>query len=47
VAPLFALLVVMRKDGKAYARLRSAVAGGVALVAVFWVIVRVREAFAG
>jgi hydrogenase/urease accessory protein HupE len=47
VAPLFALLLAMRKDGKAYARLRGAVAGGVALVAVFWIVLRVREAWVG
>ena len=47
VAPLFALLLVMRKDAKAYARLRGAVAGGVALVAVFWIVLRVREALVG
>ena len=47
VAPLFALLLVLRKDDKAYGRLRSAVAGGVALVAVLWIVLRVREAFGG
>jgi hydrogenase/urease accessory protein HupE len=47
VAPLFALLLMMRKDGKAYARLRDAVAGGVALVAVLWIVLRLREALVG
>jgi hydrogenase/urease accessory protein HupE len=47
VAPLFALLLVIRRDGKAYARLRGAVAGGVALVAVCWIVLRVREALVG
>jgi len=47
VAPLFAFLLLMDREGKAYARLRGAVAGGVALVAVFWIVVRVREAWGG
>jgi hydrogenase/urease accessory protein HupE len=47
VTPLFALLLAVRRDGKAYARLRGAVAGGVALVAVLWIVLRVREALIG
>jgi hydrogenase/urease accessory protein HupE len=47
VGPLFALLLVMRRHGKQYARLRGAVAGGVALVAVCWIVLRVREALIG
>jgi hypothetical protein len=47
VAPLFALLLVLRKDATAYVRLRGVVAGGVALVALFWIVLRVREALAG
>ncbi len=47
VAPLFALLRMLRRDGKTYTRLRGAVAGGVALVAVLWIVLRVREALAG
>jgi hydrogenase/urease accessory protein HupE len=47
VTPLFAVLMAMRKHGKVHARLRGAVAGGVALVAVFWIVLRVREALVG
>jgi hydrogenase/urease accessory protein HupE len=47
VAPLFVALLVLRRRAKGYARLRSAIAGGVALVAILWIVLRVREALGG
>jgi hypothetical protein len=47
VAPLFSLVVWLRARGPAYTRVRSAVCAVVAVVAVFWIVVRVRQAFAG
>jgi hydrogenase/urease accessory protein HupE len=47
VGPLFCLLLVLRRNEPTYARVRSVVAAGVAVVAVFWIVVRVREAFGG
>jgi hypothetical protein len=47
VAPLFALVVVLRKNEGAYARVRSIACASVAVVAVFWIFMRVRDAIAG
>jgi hypothetical protein len=47
VAPLFTLVVWLRTRGTAYVRVRSAVCALVAVVAVFWIVVRVRQAFLG
>jgi hypothetical protein len=47
VAPLFSLVVWLRARGPAYTRVRSAVCAVVAVVAVFWIVVRVRQAFLG
>jgi hydrogenase/urease accessory protein HupE len=47
VAPLFSLILVLRRNAAAYARVRSILATGVAIVAVFWIVLRVRAALAG
>jgi hydrogenase/urease accessory protein HupE len=47
VAPLFSVILVLRKNEGAYARVRSVLAAGVALIAVFWIVLRVRAALAG
>jgi hypothetical protein len=47
VAPLFPLVLLLRNRQAAYARARQVLCGGVALVAVFWIVVRVRDALAG
>jgi hydrogenase/urease accessory protein HupE len=47
VTPLFALILFLRKNERRYSRVRSVLAAGVAVVAVFWVVVRVREALGG
>jgi hypothetical protein len=47
VAPLFTLVVWLRTRGPTYLRVRSAVCAVVAVVAVFWIVVRVRQAFLG
>ena len=47
VAPLFSIILVLRKNEGAYARVRSVLAAGVALIAVFWIVLRVRAALAG
>ncbi len=47
VGPLFALILVLRKRPKEYGHLRSSLAAGVAIVAVCWIIVRMRDALAG
>jgi hydrogenase/urease accessory protein HupE len=47
VTPLFALLLVLRRDEARYGRMRSVIAAGVAVVAVLWIVLRVREALAG
>jgi hydrogenase/urease accessory protein HupE len=44
VTPLFALILSLRKHESGYSRLRSILAASVAVVAVFWIFVRVREA---
>jgi hydrogenase/urease accessory protein HupE len=45
VTPLFALILSLRKHESGYSRVRSILAAGVAVIAVFWIFVRVREAF--
>jgi hydrogenase/urease accessory protein HupE len=47
VAPLFSIILVLRKNEGAYTRVRSVLAAGVALIAVFWIVLRVRAALAG
>jgi hydrogenase/urease accessory protein HupE len=47
VAPLFPLVLLLRARRPIYARARNVLCGGVAVVAVFWIVVRVSEAFAG
>jgi hydrogenase/urease accessory protein HupE len=47
VAPLFGLILVLRRNERGFGRIRSVLAAGVAVVAVFWIVVRVREALGG
>ena len=47
VAPLFSLILILRKNEGAYTRVRSVLAAGVAVIAVFWIVLRVRAALAG
>jgi hydrogenase/urease accessory protein HupE len=46
VTPLFALLLVLRRNEQRYARLRSVIAASVAVVAVLWIVLRLRDALA-
>jgi hypothetical protein len=45
VAPLFPLVLMLRRREASYARARRVLCGSVALVAVFWIVIRVRDAF--
>jgi hypothetical protein len=47
VAPLFPLVLWLRNRQPTYARARNVLCGSVAVVAVFWIVVRVSEAFTG
>jgi hypothetical protein len=47
VAPLFPLVIWLRSRQPTYARARNLLCGSVAVVAVFWIVVRVSEAFTG
>jgi hydrogenase/urease accessory protein HupE len=47
VAPLFWLILLLRKRETAYARLRGVLCASVAAVALFWIAVRVHDAFSG
>jgi hypothetical protein len=47
VTPLFPLVMWLRRRQPAYGRARNVLCGGVAVVAVFWIVVRVTEAFSG
>jgi len=47
VTPLFPLVLLLRGRQPTYARARNVLCGGVAVVAVFWIVVRVSEAFTG
>jgi len=47
VTPLFPLMLLLRNRQLVYARARNVLCGGVAVMAVFWIVVRVTEAFAG
>jgi hypothetical protein len=46
VTPLFALLLLLRRDERRFAHVHRVVATGVAVIAAFWIILRVREALA-
>jgi hypothetical protein len=45
VTPLFPLVLLLRKREANYARARRVLCGSVAVVAVFWIVIRVRDAF--
>jgi hydrogenase/urease accessory protein HupE len=45
VGPLFAMVLVLRRKETAYARVRNVICSSVAVVAVFWIVMRLREAF--
>jgi hypothetical protein len=47
VTPLFPLVLLLRNRQPTYARARNVLCGSVAVVAVFWIVVRVSEAFTG
>jgi hydrogenase/urease accessory protein HupE len=47
VAPLFPLVLLLRKEPAIYARARTLLCGSVAVVAVFWIVLRVRDAING
>lgn len=47
VAPLFWLVLLLRKRERSFARVRNVLCAAVAVVAVFWIVVRVRDAFLG
>jgi hypothetical protein len=47
VTPLFPLVLLLRNRQLTYARARNVLCGSVAVVAVFWIVVRVTEAFTG
>jgi hypothetical protein len=47
VAPLFPLVLLLRGRQPVYARARNILCGGVAVVAVFWIVTRVTEALSG
>jgi hypothetical protein len=47
VTPLFPLVLLLRGRQSTYARARNVLCGSVAVVAVFWIVVRVSEAFKG
>jgi hypothetical protein len=47
VAPLFPLVIWLRNRQPTYVRARNVLCGGVAVLAVFWIVVRVSEAFTG
>jgi hydrogenase/urease accessory protein HupE len=47
VTPLFPLVLLLRSRQPIYARARNVLCGGVAVVAVFWIVMRVTEAFTG
>jgi hydrogenase/urease accessory protein HupE len=47
VMPLFGLVLWLRKRDTAFVRVRNVLCASVAAVAVFWIVMRVREAFLG
>jgi len=47
VTPLFPLVLLLRSRQPIYGRARNVLCGGVAVVAVFWIVMRVSEAFTG
>jgi hydrogenase/urease accessory protein HupE len=47
VAPLFWLVLLLRKRPATFLRVRNLLCASVALIAVFWIVVRVRQAFLG
>jgi hypothetical protein len=47
VAPLFPVVLWLRSRAVTYARARNVLCGTVAVLAVFWIVVRVGEAFTG
>jgi hypothetical protein len=47
VTPLFPVVLWLRRRQPVYGRARNVLCGGVAVVAVFWIVVRVTEAFTG
>jgi hydrogenase/urease accessory protein HupE len=47
VAPLFPLVLLIRKEPAMYARARRVLCGSVAIIAVFWIVIRVGEAIRG
>jgi hypothetical protein len=47
VTPLFPLVLLLRARQPVYGRARNVLCGGVAVVAVFWIVTRITEAFTG
>jgi hypothetical protein len=47
VSPIFPLVMWLRRRQPVYGRARNVLCGSVAVVAVFWIVVRVSEAFTG
>jgi hypothetical protein len=47
VSPLFPLVLLLRRREPVYGRARNVLCGGVAVLAVFWIVVRVSAAFNG
>jgi hydrogenase/urease accessory protein HupE len=47
VTPLFPLVLLLRHRQPVYGRARNVLCGGVAVVAVFWIVMRVSQVFTG
>jgi hydrogenase/urease accessory protein HupE len=47
VTPLFGLVLLLRKRPTTFVRVRNLLCASVAVIAVFWIVVRIRQAFLG